>query len=329
MKAFKIFAVVLGILALVYLVGPRVEFDPLVDPQVENLDIPLDSLDDYLREKNQRVENLKEGNGSRILWADSIRKTRYSIVYLHGFSASPMESFPVHVRLADSLGYNLYLPLLAGHGEDTEESFRELTPNALLQSAKEALAIGQLLGDDVIVMSCSTGSTLSLYLAAGNEELMDILVMYSPNIELHDPLAGLITKPWGTALVRAVMGEYRSSQADEVGDVAQYWTTRYHTNGLIALQSLIDQAMTEATFEAIEQPYYIGYYYKDDNHKDEVISVDAILDFDAHTSTPGGAKRLVAFPSAGAHVVANPWKSKASEEVFWSTFRYLKTMTKE
>ncbi|MEQ8472394.1 MAG: alpha/beta hydrolase [Marinoscillum sp.] len=320
--------VVLIILLIVYLVGPKVQFLEIEPPGIDPWNISLDSLDKYVKIKDLEILKLKPNNESRIIWADSLRKTRYSVVYLHGFSASPMESNPVPFEFAKAFGFNLYLPLLPGHGRDDRESFVDLQPNDLIVAAKEAIAIGQLLGEDVIVMSCSTGSTLSIYLAGANKEIIDALIMYSPNIELEDPTAKMITMPWGMQIMKAVTGDYWNPNGEGEGDGLKYWTTTYRTEGLLALQALLDRTMKPEIFKLVTQPYFIGYYYKNEEEKDPTISIEAITWFDKHTSTPERMKELVAFPGAGGHVITNPIKSQASEEVLLATMHYTESVLK-
>ena len=51
----------------------------------------------------------------------------------------------------------------------------------LIHEAKEAIAIAKAIGDKVIVIGCSTGATLTLYLAAKDQDLAG-LILLSPNI---------------------------------------------------------------------------------------------------------------------------------------------------
>lgn len=313
---------------LVFFLGPRASFDPVESPVITPLSISLDSLDLYVHLKDLGVPDLKPNNESRIRWADSIRKTRYSLVYLHGFSASPLESHLVPFEVADRYGMNLYIPLLTGHGRDDIESFADLQPNDLVSDAKEAIAIGQLIGEDVIVMSCSTGSTLSIYLAGGNLEMIDALIMYSPNIAIYNKMATLLTGPWGNQLLNALQGTYRLPDSTGTPEIPEYWTTTYRNEGLIALQDLLDQTMTTSIFKEVEQPYFLGYYYKDEENQDHVISIEAVKRFDESTNTPTDQKQLVAFPEAGAHVITHPQKSKSVEEVKERTFEYIESVLK-
>src|SRR5687768_11033804 len=109
----KLIKITFPIILLVglYFVGPsadRAEYDTAM-PEVPESAAPLVQ---YVQAQEQK-HNLKTDNEARIVWFDSSRtKTPYSIVYLHGFSASQKEGDPVHVRTAKAFGCNLYLSRL-------------------------------------------------------------------------------------------------------------------------------------------------------------------------------------------------------------------------
>jgi len=321
LKILKYLGALLAVLLLTFLLGPRPDFQKS-NPVIEPLNLTINELDDYVRNQEAKVTRLKPYNQSQIIWADSVRKTPWAIVYLHGFSASPMEGDPVHLEFAKRYGCNLYLARLAGHGRDDEDSFIDLRPEDLIASAKEAIAIGQQLGEKLLLMSCSTGSTLSIYLSAENPEIVDAQLMFSPNIVLHDPSAKMMTGPWGAQLVGQMVGTHRDIPSFKGRETENYWTTTYHTNGLIALQALLDECMKEEVFEKISSPYFIAYYYKNENERDKVISIDAIKKFDAATKTPEAQKQLVAMPDVDSHVIISRMQSKDLESVRQVIYKY-------
>ncbi|XOV93910.1 MAG: alpha/beta hydrolase [Bacteroidota bacterium] len=323
MKISRITLYTLLVIVLLFFLGPKVYYGPIETPEIELLkDVSLEDLDEVVDSKETKVSNIRFGNEAKIIWADSSkRRTRYSIVYLHGFSASHEEGNPVHLDFAKRYGFNLYLSRLANHGLEGEESMSDLTPNGLIETAKEAVAIGQLLGEEVIVMSTSTGGTLSIYLAGANPELIDALILFSPNIEIADPNAKLLTLPWGLQLGKMIVGDFRSFE-DEDSLVNQYWTTRYRIEAIAALQKLLSQTMKEENFKEITQPYFLGYYYKNDEEQDHTVSVEAIKHFDQLTSTTDDKKLVVAFPDVGEHVLASYITSKDLESVEQAVFRF-------
>ena len=87
MKSFKkrylLFSPVL--LVVIGLLGPKVTYDPITSSK-DNFSLPIHQLDQFLAEREAKVKKLKPENESRIIWADSVRKTEYSIVYLHAVS---------------------------------------------------------------------------------------------------------------------------------------------------------------------------------------------------------------------------------------------------
>lgn len=300
--------------------GPQQDFEK-VDGKIEAINMPLSEIQSYLSSQDDKVPDVFPENRAQVIWADSMRKTPYSVVYLHGFSASAMEGAPIHQDFAKRYGCNLLLSRLADHGRNSEESFLNLTPKALVESAKEAIALGQLLGDKVILMSCSTGGTLSAYLAAENPDIVEAQIMYSPNIAIYSSASTLLTKPWGLQLARVTTGgDYRSFTVPESCDPA--WTTTYRLEGLIALQDLLDQTMKTEIFNKISHPVFIGCYYKNEEEQDMVVSVEAMREFMADLSTPEEDKRFVAFPDAQTHVIAAGCQTKDLEGVRNATYEF-------
>ncbi|MEP2026988.1 MAG: alpha/beta hydrolase [Reichenbachiella sp.] len=327
-KRYKIFLALLLLIFLAYWQGPRPVFEQ-VSSEIPTLSVSIDQIDSTIAAFESQFLNIKSENESRIIWADSVRKTPYSMVYLHGFSAGVMESDPVHQTLAKKYGCNLYLARLSHHGLSGDDAFEGLTPAALMQSAAEAIAIGQIIGDQVILISCSTGGTLSIFLTAHNPKAVAAQIMYSPNTAIDDPTAVLLNKPWGKEITRAVIGDYRIGDTTKIGTpIERYWTLTYRSEALIALQELLDQTMQDEVFEKITSPYFIGYYYKSDEESDHVISVPGILDFDIKTKTPDHLKRVLAFPNVGNHVMASDLQSKDIKSVIDETSLFIEEVLK-
>ena len=321
-KALLAFPILLGILAMVYLLGPVPDY-PEIDPIISELDIPLNKLQDSIASLESRVANLKPDNEAKIVWADTARKTEWAIVYLPGFSASEHEGYPVHRQVAEHFGMNLYLARIDGHGIDDPEAFVNLSPSSLINSAKFAIAVGQLIGENVIVMSCSTGGTYSIYLAAHNPDLIDAQVLYSPNIEIFDPNVKLLGGPWGLQLGRAIIGDYQVIKQSIGTPKEQYWTTVYRMEGLVALQHLLEDTMTEEVFQKVTQPTFMGYYYKNEDEQDKVVSVAAMKRFAQQVGTAEADFRQMPFPETGNHVISSDLQSSDYQSVRDESIRFL------
>lgn len=317
MKFLKWLGIILLLLIVVYFMGPRPS-----TPNFETAlpDVPGDpaSLSSFVYNKEQQ-HKLKPDNEARIIWSDdSLRhKTEYAVVYLHGFSASQAEGDPVHTSFAKAYGLNLFLPRLAEHGVDTSEPLASLTADKLWNSAKEALAIGQQLGEKVILMGTSTGGTLALQLAATYPDKVSSLFLLSPNIAINDANAWLLNNPWGLQIAHLVKGKYNVS-SDTSSLYKQYWNHRYRMEAAVQLEELLESSMRATLFEKVQQPVLLLYYYKDEDHQDDVVKVSAMQRMFRQLGTPENMKMEMALPNTGNHVIGSYIRSKDVQSVVTS-----------
>ena len=325
-KTVRFILIVILILGAVYLFGPRVERPDLtfVLPEVPK---ELNALHKWVTEKEQAFSNIKPNNASQIIFYDSIpQKTQYSVVYLHGFSASSAEGDPVHKQIAQHFKANLYLPRLFGHGLVETEPMLDFNADAYWKSALEALAIAKRLGEKVIVLATSNGGTLALNL--GYDPDIAALALYSPNIAIYDPSSKLLSKPWGLQLARMAKGsKYHEFDAPKELQ-KQYWTTRYRMEALTHVQRLIDVSMKAKTFQKIDIPVFMGYYYQNDSLQDKVVSVPAMLKMFDELGTPDSLKVKQAFPNAKNHVITSYISTPIYEEVGQATIDFLESVLK-
>jgi pimeloyl-ACP methyl ester carboxylesterase len=314
-RTVVVILVILLLLLIGYFAGPSPSRPEYASAASANYLAPLvyegGDLESYVT-KVEATRKLKPDNHARIIWAnDSIKqKTEYAIVYLHGFSASQEEGDPVHVNTAKKFGCNLYLSRLAEHGIDTPDALLHLTADNLWASAKEALRIGEQLGNKVILMATSTGASLALMLAATFEARIYGLILLSPNIAIADPAARLLNNPWGLQIARLVKGSEYNYSKDQRDIYKKYWYSKYRLEGTVALEEMLETSMTVSTFAKVKQPTLMLYYYKDEVHQDSVVSVDAMKKMFGRLGTPKELKRAVAMPNTGDHVIGSYIKSK-------------------
>lgn len=202
-----------------------------VNPQ----NLPTD-LRAHVAAREDRAGAITPGAEATLAW-DGTRRD-IALVYLHGFSATPAEIRPVPELLAEALGANLYMPRLSGHGLDGQ-ALADASVQDWVNDMAEALAIGQRIGDRVVLIGTSTGGTLAA-LAALDPAFapqIDALVLISPNFGLQDTRARLLDLPLRHRLAPLIAG-------DELGFVphntahGQFWTTRYPVSAVFALRDL-------------------------------------------------------------------------------------------
>lgn len=318
-KKFRNFLILTTILIMAFLVGPKPNY-PKFDNKISPLNISINDIESYINTREENTPDLKPDNNARIIWSGSVKQTEYAVVYIHGFSASQAEGMPIHTEFAKRYGCNLYINRLPFHGVSNLEAFGEMTPKSLVEEAKEAIQIGKILGKKVILMSSSTGSTLSIYLASNNPDVSS-LIMYSPNIDLQDKSSNMLLMPWGKQIAKLVFGgDYREWEATP--EQKKYWTTKYRIDGLICMKHLIKQTMKDDVFKGINQPTFVGYYFKDEKNFDNIISIDRIKYFYNHISTPENLKRKIEYPNVNNHILASSLWSEDIESVKSSTYKF-------
>ena len=87
--------------------------------------------------------------------------------------------------------------------------------------------------------------------------------------------------------------------------------------------------MTEANcwpmnFKTVDEPVFLGYYFKNEEEQDKVVSVPAMLRMYEQLGTSSSQKRKQAFPKAGDHILASPLASNDVEGVYRATYNFLK-----
>ena len=322
-KRLRIVLLILAMLIIIYMLGPH-PAKPVYSSALPAVPSNTAALENYIA-VNEAQHKLKSNNQARIVWLDSAKtKTEYSIVYLHGFSASQEEGRPIHANIAKEFGCNLYLSRLAEHGIDTSEPMINLTPDKLWESAKQALQIGKQLGNKVILMSTSTGGTLALKLAAEYPNDVYALILMSPNIAIDNDKAYLLNNPWGLQIAHTITGSHFVTAKDNRPIYKQYWYWHYPLEAAVELQELIETTMTKQTFEAVKQPTLVLYYYKDEVHRDSVVSVPAIQSMFQELGTPVNKKAEVAMPYVGDHVMGSYIKSQDLLDVQQSIEKFMK-----
>ena len=328
-RILQLVALLIVAIVLVYVLGPK----PARPVLSNNLPVISKNIGDVekLAVKNDSGFNIKPDNQTRIIWANDTLKqpTKYALLYLHGFSASWYEGYPANMDFARKFGFNAYFPRLASHGIITDDALIDMTPDRLWESAKEALMVAHVLGEKVIIMSTSTGGTLGLKLAAEFPDLVDALILYSPNIKINNSAAFLLSKPWGLQIGRKVTGStHRVTNENFDSKDCQYWDCRYRMEAVVYLQQLVEATMKKSTFERVKTPIFLAYYYKDETHQDETVRVDAMLEMFDKLGTDSELKEKMAFPEAGNHVIACELTSKSYREVFDETVKFAEKVLK-
>ncbi|MFD0930985.1 alpha/beta hydrolase [Psychroflexus salinarum] len=288
----------------------------------------IETIDEWIEEQETEILDLKKDNNAMISWAKEPETlTDLVFVYLHGFGASRMEAEPVISKLAKEFEANVFYARLKGHGRSGVEGFEELTKEKYLASAEEALEVGRLLGKKVVLISTSTGGTLSLHLASRHKDIAGLL-LYSPFVGLKNPMMAQITTPQGRELFKSMIGG-EVQKMDRPEPESNYWSTEYHINAYVALIGMLKETMTPETFKAVNCPVFMAYYYKNEEEQDKVVSVSAMIDMYNQLGTPEELKHKQAFPETGNHVIASELRSNDWVSVLEESQKFIQDKIKK
>ncbi len=301
--------VLIGILALAgaWMFGPRTVVDTAIgfDPNSMGADV-----DAYLAAEEARFPDIRPGLQKQVIWADPANKakTLLAIVYIHGFSASSGEVRPLPDLLAKALQANLYYARLDGHGRSFD-AMGDITVNHWVNDMAEALAIGERIGDRVIIVSTSTGGSLVTW-AMGQPSLaakVSASIFISPNYGLQARGSFLLTMPFASQMAHLIIGPRRSFVPEN--DIHKaYSSYDYPVEALLPMAEFVKLA-AETRVEDINKPAMFVY-----SPGDLVVRPDITAAFARRWGGPVMVMEVPVVEDPNHHVLAGDGLSPANTE---------------
>jgi alpha-beta hydrolase superfamily lysophospholipase len=114
-----------------------------------------------------------------------------ALVLVHGLSDSPALLADLADHFHRRLGYDVYLPLLQGHGLQEPRGMRRVSLEQWLGNVRFAVACASQKNTSVALGGFSTGGALCLFLAASGERSPADLYLFSPALGLAPGPAGI------------------------------------------------------------------------------------------------------------------------------------------
>ncbi len=292
---------ILALGGLIVAFGPREPIDEEVSFQPPDLGEDLDS---YLAEREARIGDIRPGTEKEIVWRSSWRKhkTKISVVYIHGYSASKEEIRPLPDLVSDALKANVFYTRLSGHGR-TSEAMGEPRVNDWFNDISEALAIGRAIGDKVIIISTSTGGTLSTWAATKPELMKDVLgiIMISPNFGVNDTAAQVLTLGGARTWLPWLVGKWRDATPVNEGH-AKWWTVKYPILAALPMAAVVKFVNT-LEIEDISTPALFVFHEEDAVVRPEATRVVA-QEWAMRTEAAVTIFRVTQSGDTGNHVIA-------------------------
>ncbi len=187
-----------------------------------------------------RFDDITPGTEKRVIWAGAPEtRTEWSVLYVHGFSATSEEIRPVPDRVAQALGANLIYTRLQGHGRGPA-AMAEATVAGWMADMAEGLAAAQAVGDKVLLIGTSTGATVITAAVNSPVDMDNVagVVLVSPNYGINNPFARVLTWPAARTWAPWIAGDTISFTPRNDGQ-AKYWTTSYPSVATLPMGALI------------------------------------------------------------------------------------------
>ena len=147
-------------------------------------------LDYYARFSYFSPEKIREGCHPRI--KEHRQAAHKAIVLVHGLSDSPYYMTAIGDYFFTNLGYNVYLPLLQGHGLKKPAGMEGIELEEWKSNVSFAINCAASRANEISIGGLSTGGTLSLFMAAVNPKINGSLYLFSAALDLAGGPLGLI-----------------------------------------------------------------------------------------------------------------------------------------
>ncbi len=306
---------IITFLLLLILVSPRIKFKN----EFSKKTIPknLKEVDNYLL-KEELQFNLEKNTKKEIIWYKEAQKTKYSVVYIHGFGASKNEIYPVPNNIAKALNANIFFTRLKGHGINNKNAFRGITTQDWLRDIDEAIKIGKMIGDKLILIGTSNGGAASIWALANYPNEINSAVLISPNIFPYDKRTNIVYYPWGRQIAYLITGGYnkfetKGDKRKEYKTIKSYSSKVQHVDAIIAMMGLV-KFLNSYDFDAIKTPLIITHTPND--HTVDPIKINEFI------KNYGGEKKdipIILLENSHAHLPIGNQSYKSAQNTSYFT----------
>ena len=197
----------------------------------------LNDVEKQIKFDEYSVPNLRSNIEKKIIWAEkSSQRTPLSIVFIHGFSATRVEMSPVIEKVAKALGANVFLTRLSGHGQDGD-ALSNATFDDWISDTAEAINIGEVIGNEVILIGSSTGCSLIHSIIEKQTKVRSIIYV-SPNFGPSSYKGHFLRLPGAKWFIPLILGREHSFTPKN-SEHERCWTTRYPTKALFPVKDSV------------------------------------------------------------------------------------------
>ena len=205
--------------------------------QTKKIMLEIESIEKHIASSEAEVDNLRPDIEKKILWAHkAAQKTPLSIVFIHGFSATRAELSPVIEQIGLALKANVFFTRLTGHGQDGE-ALSSATFEDWTSDTQEAITIGEVIGDKIILIGSSTGCSLIHTLLKDQVKIKSVIYV-SPNFGPSSYKGHFLRAPGAKWFIPLILGKEHSFVPKNF-EHERCWTTSYPTEALFAVKDSV------------------------------------------------------------------------------------------
>ncbi|WP_449257631.1 alpha/beta hydrolase [Chlorobium limicola] len=183
------------------------------------------------------AENVRNGCHPRIM--EHGHRPQKAIVLVHGLSDSPYFMAAIGEYFFNRLGYNVYLPLLHGHGLKEPNGMEAVDLDEWKANAAYAICAAASKADEVSVGGLSTGGALGFYMATVNPDVNGRLYLFSAALDLAGGPYGFIGEI-REKLLQTFLADFLDTNQPLVGE-NPYRYTHVDMDGASELARLIGE----------------------------------------------------------------------------------------
>lgn len=163
-----------------------------------NEEITINNLDDYIKHVETINEYVKPESLKEIVWYKNNKiKQKYSIIYIHGYLDDKKDGYKLVNELSLLINANVYFMRFKPDGcYNKENSYDFISVYTYLREMYNSLIIGNILGENIILVSYSNGSNYGIWSTCNFYEKFNIIcnVFFSPNLKPRYKHSKIITE---------------------------------------------------------------------------------------------------------------------------------------
>ncbi len=266
----------------------------------------------------------RPGNEEKILrFSPDGKRTKYALLYIHGFLASRAEGEYTIDRIAKKYRMNTYYLRLPGHGTNKDDHVSK-NYRDFLELVDQAFHHVQYLGENIVVTGTSTGGLLALWLASRYPDKVKAVIIASPFLDFTSPAARVVYYPGGLELTQLLYGKVRKAVLDpkdpryNYEHYIQHWYVENYYEAFRPLVDLRKIVNNEDTMRRIKAPVLLFVYSKDD-----VASPDTMRERFAQL---GSTKKKLVEIENGDHILFSEYVVSDKEKIEKEFSDFLETV---